>query len=61
MKTNDKKPPQVAAMEKARAEHIDDYPEWWYEDDDEEVNFDKLDTAFSSWEEVNAMFFNKNL
>lgn len=58
---NEKKPALVVAMEKAHAAHIDDYPEWDERDDEEEVNFDKLDEAFSSWAEVNGMFFNKNL
>lgn len=55
------KSPQVVAMERAHAERIDDYPEWEYRDDDEGVEYDRLDPAFSSWEEANGMFFNKNI
>ena len=38
-----------------------DRPEWDEWDDEEpEQNYDGLDPAFTSWEEVNGMFFNKN-
>lgn len=45
-------------MDRQHRSHIDDYPEWEFEDDDDDCEYDP-DPAFRSWAEVNGMFFTK--
>ena len=51
-------PPAVEEMDRQHRSHIDDYPEWEFEDDDDDCEYDP-DPAFRSWAEVNGMFFTK--